>query len=128
METIAYAREYKAIKEHSCDLCGMRISVGEKYMKSTHKFDGDVYDFKTHMYCDKLANQLKMYDDCDEGLTQAIFEEIVYNTYIDLMIKQFPENEINKYSDVIQQLRNVKWKDKLHYVIKHTNLQSPPNT
>lgn len=126
METISYPKEIKANKDHQCNLCGQRIPSGDTYIKSTHKYDGDVYDFKTHNHCDKLANQLKMYDDCDEGLTQEIFEEIIYQTYFDLMLKQFQENEIQKYSEVIQQLRNVRWKDKLHYVIRHYNkLENP---
>ena len=118
METLSYQKEVKAKKEHRCSFCGSMIREGMTYLTSTHKQDGVVYDWKSHTYCDKIADKLNMYDDeCDEGLTQDAFQERIHDTYIDLMLSKFPENEINKYSEVIQQLRRVIFHDKLMYVI-----------
>ena len=118
METLSYQKERKAKKEHRCSFCGSMIRVGMTYLTSTHKQDGTVYDWKSHTYCDNIADKLNMYDDdCDEGLTQDSFQERISDTYFDLMISKFREDEISKYSDVIQQLRHVIFHNKLMYVI-----------
>ncbi len=119
METIAHPSETKAIKEHNCDFCSEKISVGSIYIKSIHKMDGRIYSFKTHTYCARLAETLKMYDHADEGVTGEIFMETVSEVHYDLIIKQFPAGEIGKYTDILQQLRYVKWHYKLGYVIRH---------
>ena len=120
METLSYQKEVKAKKEHRCSFCNSMIREGMTYITSTHKQDGKVYDWKSHTYCDKIADKLNMYDEeCDEGLTQDSFQEHIYHAYLDLMISKFPEDEISKYSDVIQQLRHVNFHDKLMYTIRH---------
>lgn len=55
METLTYKKEVKAIKEHSYNFCGTKINIGEAYMKSSNKHDGEVYDWKTHKYCAEIA-------------------------------------------------------------------------
>ena len=77
METLSYPKEIKATKEHRCDFCTDKIRVGEKYMKSTHKYDGTIYDWKTHTYCDKIADRLNMYHDADEGVSADSFQETI---------------------------------------------------
>ncbi len=121
METLTYQKEVKAIKEHSCNFCGTKINIGEAYMKSTHKHDGDVYDWKTHKYCAEIAERLKMYDDADEGVTMDDFMETIHCKHDDLLIDQLPfdKEQPQKFSDIIQQLRHVKFKDKLWYVIRY---------
>ncbi len=119
MGTLSYPKEVKANKEHRCNFCGEKIVIGEKYITSTHKFDGSVYDWKAHIRCSNMASRLKMYDDCDEGLTEEIFQETIHNVHDDLLINMFPKDEINKYTDIIQQLRHVKFRNKLWYVIRH---------
>ena len=119
METLTYQTDTKAKKEHSCDFCGEKIRVGETYSKSTHKHEGSVYDWKTHKHCSDLATQMKMYDECEEGVTQDDFIEYVSSKHFDLLVGLFPEKEIQKYSDVIQQIRYVSFKQKLSYVIRH---------
>ena len=119
METISSQKEVKANKEHRCNLCCDKIKQGETYFISTHKQDGTVYDWKTHKHCSEIASRLKMYEDCDEGLTEEIFQEIIHSEYFDLMVSKFSKEDATKYSDVIQQLRNVRFKDKLSYVIRH---------
>lgn len=119
METLTYPKETKARKEHGCNFCSFKISEGEVYIKSTHVYDGQVYDWKTHKHCAEIANRLKMYDDCDEGLTQDDFMETIHCVHDDLMIKLLPQNELQKYIDIIQQLRRVIFRDKLGYVIRY---------
>lgn len=119
METITYQKDTKAIKEHRCNFCGEKINKGEVYNKSTHVNDGELYDWKTHKRCANIADRLKMYDNADEGLTQDDFMETIHQVHDDLLIIKFPKEEIQKYSDVIQQLRRVMFKDKLTYVIRH---------
>lgn len=119
METISYQKEVKANKEHRCNFCCEKIRQGEIYVTSTHKQDGTVYDWKTHKHCYEIADRLKMYEDCDEGLTDEGFQESIHSEYFDLMLALFEKDDLKKYPDVIQQLRNVRFKDKLSYVIRH---------
>ena len=119
METLSYAKEVKASKDHKCNFCCEKIAKGESYMNSTHKYDGEIYDWKTHIYCEKIAYRLNMYDDCDEGLTEDDFQESIHSEYFDIMLSLFEKEDLKKYPDVIQQLRNVRFKDKLSYVIHH---------
>lgn len=119
METIKYPTETKAAKEHRCNFCGEKIHKNEVYLKSTYVADGGLYDWKTHKRCADLANKLKMYEDCDEGVTQDDFVEIVSNAHDDLLINLFPQEDIKKYSDVIQQIRKVGFRAKLFYVLKN---------
>jgi len=119
METISYPTDVKAIKEHRCDFCGGRIPKGDTYTKSTHKGDGDIYDWKTHKHCADIATRLKMYDDCDEGLTADGFQESIRNEYYELILSKFSSDDIKKYSIIIQEFRNVVFRDQLGYVIRH---------
>lgn len=121
METIQYSTETKAIKEHRCSFCNDKIAIGETYLKSIHKYEGEVYDWKSHKYCNKLAHILNMYEDADEGVTQDIFTETVSNAHDDILISMFPEDEIKKYSPIIQQIRHVKFRDKMWFVLRHYN-------
>lgn len=40
-----------AKKEHTCDLCGQKIEVGEKYNRYSGKFDGSFFDCCYHESC-----------------------------------------------------------------------------
>ena len=46
---------------------------GEQYGYDTYKFDGDVYDWKTHMECDAVSTFLWDYVDPWEGMTSDDF-------------------------------------------------------
>lgn len=50
-----------ARKEHRCMFCGCKIEVGEKYNRSTLKYD-DIYDWVAHEDCVAVSNLLRMYD------------------------------------------------------------------
>lgn len=119
METLSYAKEVKANKDHRCNFCGEKIRKGEVYSTSTHKYDGRVYDWKTHKHCSDIATRLKMYDDADDGLTEDMFQETIHYVHDDLLITMIPNEERNKYTDIIQQLRCVQFRHKLSYVIRH---------
>jgi hypothetical protein len=119
METLSYQKEVKANKEHRCNFCCEKIRQGEIYCTSTHKHDGEVYTWKTHTHCSEMADRLKMYEDCDEGVTGDDFQETIHSKYFDLILSQFTKEDIKKYSDVIQEFRKVYFKNKLMYVINH---------
>lgn len=119
METLNYPTDVKAIKEHKCDFCAEKIRIGETYRKSTHKLDGDIYDWKTHKHCAEIASKLRMYDDADEGVSGDDFQEHISQEFFDLMINLFDKEDRKKYSTPIQCLRDVKFRDKLLYVIHH---------
>lgn len=119
METLSYQKEVKANKEHRCDFCFDKIKKGETYITSTHKYDGTVYDWKTHKHCSEIADRLEMYKDCDEVLTADDFQETIHSKYFDLILNQFTPEDIKKYSNIIQEFRKVYFKNKLMYVIQH---------
>lgn len=56
-----------AKKEHICEFCACKIQPGQKYVRQTNVYDGTVYDFITHQECKEVANELRMYDDCDDS-------------------------------------------------------------
>lgn len=120
MKTVSYAHVIKARKQHICDFCGQRILIGEKYMKATY-VDSEIYDWKSHIYCDKLSHTLKMYDDCDDGVTAEYFQEYVIVKHIAILTDQIPAEDARKYGDIISQLMKVKFRDKLWFVIRHCN-------
>jgi hypothetical protein len=119
METLSYPKEVKANKEHRCDFCCDKIRENEKYITSTYKQYGQVYTWKSHTYCSDIASRLKMYEDCDEGVTADDFQETIHSKYFDLILSKFSQEDIKKYSDVIQQFRKVYFKNKLMYVISY---------
>ena len=62
-----------ARKPHTCSLCGEEIKTGEQYGYDTYKFNGEVYDWKTHMECDAVSSLLWDYVDPDDGMTSDDF-------------------------------------------------------
>ena len=72
-----------AKKDHKCNYCGFIIPKGEKYIYSAIRGD-DFYIWKAHFKCQRLAEELEMFDHCDEGVTDNDFYENVneeYNKY-----------------------------------------------
>jgi len=119
MGIIKSPTETKARKTYKCDFCSYLIDQGEVYIKSTLACDGEVYNWNTHKDCDEISIILKMYDHCHEGLTQDDFIENIHSEHERLMINLLPENELKKYSDIIEQLGNVIFRTKLEYVIRY---------
>ena len=121
MTQLRVPKETKARKDHRCGFCFEKIKVGEKYMNSGHVFDGYVYSHKSHKYCDKLVNTMDMYKMCDDGLSGDDFVEIVSDKYYCLLTDRFAKDERQLYSDLIDQLRYVPFREKLWFVIRHFN-------
>lgn len=121
MVTLSYPHEVKAKIDHKCDFCGYNIIPEEMYIKSTHIFDGMIYDWKTHKYCSKIAHDLKMYDDCDEGVTHENFVEIVSEEFFTLLTDGIPKEDQIRYKDIIRFIPYVQFRRKLFYVIQHHN-------
>lgn len=65
----------KARKPHKCDWCGRNIEKGEQYEYQKFVFDGDIYDWKTHLACSRVASAIWDYVDPDEGMTAEEFME-----------------------------------------------------
>lgn len=119
MKTLKYPTETKAIKDHVCSFCNLKIRKGETYKNSTHIYEGSIYDWKSHTNCNYLATRLNMFEDADEGVTQDMFMEYVGNAHDDLLIEKLPQENIKQYSDIIQQIRYVQWAQKLGYVLRY---------
>lgn len=121
MITLQRPKETKAKNIHRCNFCGEQIRIGETYIKSVHIYD-DVYSWKSHKHCDKLCKDLKMYDHCDDGVTQDDFSESVREYHHQLMVALLPKDNPGN-SDILKQLRDVNFKDQMWYVIRHLNKQ-----
>lgn len=89
--TIQSAKQTKAKKEHKCDFCLGTIEKGTTYLKSVHVYDS-IYTWKTHERCSKIASELKMYDEVDEGVTTEDFYEFIKDRYKVIMSET--QNEI----------------------------------
>lgn len=90
MKTINYPTLKKSNKEHKCDFCGQVIEKGTKYYSATYS-NPDVYSWKTHKYCMDISSELKMYDDCDEGVTSEDFKENITVEYQRILSEEFNE-------------------------------------
>lgn len=120
VETISEQKQVTAVKEHRCNFCNEKIRKGEKYTTSTHKYDGEIYSWKTHNSCQKIASRLNMYRECyDEGLTQEHFQETIREEYMDIMRLMMTIEDRKKYSEIFAQLDGVYFYHKLRYVIHH---------
>lgn len=120
METLKSETETLSKKEHVCDFCTEKIRIGEKYLSSSHKNDGSVYTWKSHKYCSDLAKRLKMYENCsDDGVTTEDFCEIIKEEFFSILTSPISYDEKIKLSEIIVQLKNVKWHEQLWFVIRH---------
>ena len=68
-----------ARKDHRCEYCGGIIHKGEKYMRQTNVFDGDIYTFKCHDLCHTLASFLC--EDDGDGIMVEYWQDIVSDMY-----------------------------------------------
>lgn len=73
----------KARKDHKCNYCNQPILKGESYHAMVLKYD-DIYQWKSHLRCDKIASKLKMFDYSDEGVTDEYFHECINEAYYNL--------------------------------------------
>ena len=62
----------KAKKEHTCDLCGGRIGIGEKYVRNAGKYSGDMFDCKYHAGCYDIIQTYCLEVGADEYDEQSV--------------------------------------------------------
>lgn len=118
METIKNQTETKAIKNHVCDLCSMKIRKGEKYYHGVYKYD-DIYSFKSHKNCHKLAVVMNMYkDSVEDGLDGSGFQETIESWHYDYFYNMKLDIDPNIFSEILCQIRRVQWNEKLNFVIR----------
>ena len=127
METLQDAKEVKAIKEHRCDLCAEKIVVGTVYMNSTHVDQDQIYNWKTHKWCAKIASAMRMYDDVNEGVTADDFQERIGDKYIMILCDKLDGLSYDNISALSGELSRVPFRDKLWFVIRHYNKLNPSN-
>ncbi|MCK4815591.1 hypothetical protein KA005_07470 [bacterium] len=71
-------KQLQARKNHTCDLCNGIIKKGELYNCQTNVYDGQIYNFKSHIHCSELAHEYDMYQDTfEDGLSQLDFAEYI---------------------------------------------------
>ena len=83
---ISEQREVTARKKHICSFCGQQILPKKKYLTSTHiDENNEIYTWKSHLECDRLTTELKMYskavDEGESGVTAEFFEIEVENKF-----------------------------------------------
>ncbi len=85
----------KAKKVHHCNYCGGVIPIGEQYEARAIKGNDLFYTWKSHVRCNKIAEELDMFDLCDDGVTADDFREFIMQEYISLQTNKenypFPE-------------------------------------
>lgn len=56
---LEFYRERKATarKIHFCDTCKDMIGIGEQYVRSTAKYQGDFFDLKQHVDCSAVVDR-----------------------------------------------------------------------
>lgn len=113
LQEISPTKPVKAKKRHVCNYCGCHIEAGETYNRTVLKYD-DVYTWKSHPRCDKIANKLNMFDDCDdEGIGADYFQTFIQETFIDI----WREKDIEYYES--KSFVYPKFKEQLDFVCQY---------
>ena len=60
-----------AEKEHTCEMCGCVIHIGEKYYRQSGKFDGEFFDRSLHVHCKNMMD-----DFCNNVDNEFCWEQI----------------------------------------------------
>lgn len=102
-----------ARKEHRCNFCGGVFPLEKN--TTDRPMDGRVYDWVSHCECSKLAYELDMYDDCDEGLDGDGFvdnlNQYVYDNHYDDKIDDIAKDwQLPRYELVKKVLNELKKK------------------
>lgn len=84
-----------------------------KYNRQTNVYDGCIYDWVSHCECSKLACELDMFDDCDEGLDDDGFidrlNQYVYDNHYDDKIDDIAKDwQLPRYELVKKVLNELK--------------------
>lgn len=89
MEQIA-RRYRKAKKCYTCELCGYTIEVGEKYSYQVNKDGNDFWDFKSHLECEFLCNELWEFIDPWDGMYEDDFLDGVQDFCVRMICPNCP--------------------------------------
>lgn len=65
----------KARNPHICSYCNATIEKGEEYEWSKLAYEGEVYEWKSHISCKEIAVEIWDYVEPDEGMTEEDFRE-----------------------------------------------------
>ena len=68
-------RSKVARKQHDCDYCHNPIMKGEEYDYQKNIFDGEFYEWHTHLACSRVAAAIWDYCDPDEGMSDQEFRD-----------------------------------------------------
>ena len=110
--TIQEPTARKSRKDYHCDYCYELINKGTKYIHSVYSFDGDIYQFRTHIHCDKICDILNMHDTLDDGVSQSLFQECIIEEYYKLNNVAFEDKSHN----------NVSFEEMFNFVLNHYKL------
>ena len=99
METLSNSKP-KARKDHRCDYCGGVVNKGE------------IYTWKAHLSCTKLANDLNMFEESSEGVTDADFQEYVAEKYHDLCVEELVEDSAMNFNERLESVKDYFSKNK----------------
>lgn len=66
--------ERNARKEHKCSLCGETILAGEKYVRFSGKYDGQMFDQKLHISCERMISECCIAHDDNEYTEDEVAE------------------------------------------------------
>ena len=84
----------KARKEHVCDLCGSKILLGQTYERYSGKYDGNMFDLKYCLNCEKVIDAfLDENDTYNKLLLKGIPKKDI------LILSAYNVNECDEYSD-----------------------------
>ena len=64
-----------ARKEYSCDYCGKKIEKGETYHHYKGKCDGHLFDWRSHLSCQRVADAIWEYCDPYDGMDEDQFQD-----------------------------------------------------
>jgi len=85
----------KARKKHTCNFCHETINSGEVYDNQTNIYDGELYTWKSHLKCSEISQKLKMYENCDEGVTDNDFYDYINEAFAELPENLQPNSKID---------------------------------
>ena len=68
-------RDRIARKRHTCDWCGNAIKKGEEYHWEKFIYDGDFYEWRSHLSCSRIVSEIWDYVEPDEGMDSDEFTD-----------------------------------------------------
>ena len=66
---------------HKCNFCGGKIPKDTKYIYEKVEDGGEIWTWKSHFKCDRLLKRIGNTYIQEDGVDQALFEEIVQDHY-----------------------------------------------